>query len=319
MSTPDPPPEGELLLTATLTAPGAAAAPPAAPPAALGRPPRGGAPSPLTDALHGAVARLQRLASVPTPALEARRREGARQKAAVALERALRARGIPKHADTRAAVRDPSPALTPAFAALLGALRWRERRRLPSGEAPGLVVVLESDVRGCGKTVAAAWVATRWPGDALVLPADDLGSVPDTDWSAHVEVRARWQSVELLVLDDVGSDLGTGGRGTTRVAQRTGPLLLRRYNDGLVTIVTTNVPADRFIETYFATEERAPEGHDPVASLASRLSDEQRKNGCDYWYRFDGAASYRGPDGRARLAGLRRVAGDVLARLTAGG
>ena len=310
MSTTDPPDEDLPL---------AAPAPPAGPRAPHERPLRGGAPAPLTDALHGAVARLQRLASAPTPALEARRREGARQASATALERALRARGIPRHAETRAAVRDPTPALTPAFAALLTALRWRETRRLPSGEAPGLVVVLESDVRGCGKTVAASWVATRWPGDALVLPADDLGSVPDTDWSAHVEVRARWLSVEFLVLDDVGSDLGTASRGTTRIAQRTGPLILRRYNDGLVTVVTTNVPADRFIETYFATDGHVPDGHDPVASLASRLSAEQRGNGCDYWYRFDGAASYRGPDGRARLAGLRRVPVNVLARITRAG
>lgn len=289
-----------------------------APPEAPNHLRRGGAPSPLTDALHGAVARLQHLASAPTAALEARRREGARQKAAAALEHALRTRGIPRHADTRAAVRHATPALTPPFVALLGALLWRERRRLPSGEAPGLVVVLESAVRGCGKTVAASWVAARWPGEALVLTADDLGSVPDTDWSTHVETRALWQRVELLLLDDVGSDLGAGGRGTTRVAQRTGPLLLRRYNDGLVTVITTNVPAERFVEVYFATENRATEGHDPIASLASRLSDEQRGNGCDYWYRFDDADSFRGPEGHARLARLARLDPASFLRLTGG-
>lgn len=233
--------------------------------------------------------------------LERRARHEADQRRA-RLELTLQARGVPRDANVRAAVRLDAPAATAPLLDAMAGLRWRHARRLPTGESPGLVLILQGPV-GCGKTVAGAWVAARWPRDALFLTAEDLGAVPDSDWSTHVEDRSRWRRVDLLVLDDVGAE--RDGRATSRVASRCGPLLLARYNDGKATIITTNRDVQSFCELYLATDE--PGEVPGNARLADRLSAAQQGAGCAYWYQYQGAESYRGTEGAARLAALGTV------------
>jgi len=161
---------------------------------------------------------------------------------------------------------------------------------------------------GCGKSVAAAWVTARWPRDALFLTAEELGSVPDSDWSENIALRERWRRVDLLTIDDVGAE--RDGRSTSRVASRCGPLLLARYNEGRATLVTTNRNAASFCELYLATDQP---GESPGnARLASRLREAQQGAGCPYWYQYQNAESYRGPDGAASLASLPLIGSEDL-------
>ena len=261
----------------------------------------------MSEALGDALAKFSARDPADLAAAQARWDRHQAERRAALLESRLGARGVPRDAAVRLPVRSRSVPGTAPLLGALAALRWRHERRLPSGEAPGLVVVLQGPP-GCGKTVAGAWIVARWPRAALFVPSDDLAAVPDSDWSDHAEVRERWRRVELLVIDDVGAE--RDGRARERVASRTGPLLLSRYNDGLATLVTTNRDARSFCDTYFATDESPGGGN---ARLASRLREAQQDRGCPYWLRYGDARSFRGSEGEKALADLAKIeARDLL-------
>lgn len=262
--------------------------------------------APVGSLLDVTLARLRELD--PEARALRRVRHDAEQRAA-RLEVALQARGVPRDACVRAAVRRDAAAATAPLLDALDALRWRRGRRLPTGESPGMVLILQGPP-GCGKSTAGAWIAARWPRDAQFLTAEELGAVPDTDWSTHVDARDRWRRVDLLILDDVGAE--RDGRATSRVAGRCGPLLLARYNDGRATVVTTNRDAEAFCDVYLATDE--PDATTPGnGRLADRLRGAQQGAGCPYWRQYQSAESYRGPDGEARLAALDTIPASALA------
>lgn len=226
---------------------------------------------------------------------------------------ACRTRGVPADANVRRAVLADHTALTKPLQTILAALTWRSEHRLPTGERPGLVVVLAGG-NGSGKTVGCSWVVARSETSALLLTANDLGQYPDTDWGAYVEVRERWASVGLLVIDDVGAERSE--KAAKRVVERCGPLLLGRYDAGLATFLTTNRPAEEFTDGYLSTEETViggPRGElHGSARLASRLEDAQDGGGCPWWYELHAAPTFRGPAGAARLAALPTVDGGAL-------
>lgn len=266
---------------------------------------------PLASLLDVTLARLRGLDPEALAHVAERRARHDVEQRASRLELTLQARGVPRDANVRAAVRRDAAAATAPLLDAVAGLRWRRGRRLPSGESPGLVLILQGPP-GCGKSTAGAWVAARWPRDALFLTAEELGAVPDTDWSTHVDARERWRRVDLLILDDVGAE--RDGRATSRVASRCGPLLLARYNEGRATLVTTNRDAEAFCDGYLATDE--PDATTPGnGRLADRLRAAQQGAGCPYWYQYQGAESYRGPDGEARLATLETIPSAVLAEL----
>lgn len=247
---------------------------------------------------------LQRLHNAPGAAehrlaAEQRRRALEAQRRAAAMEEQLRARCLPRDASLRAVIRAERLRATAPALDVTAALAWRQERRLPTGETPGMLLVLEGP-RGCGKTAPASWFVARWPRPALFLTAQTFGAVPDSDWSAHVDSRARWEQVDLLVLDDLGMERDSG-----RVAARSGPLLLSRYNEGLATIITTNLSAERFVAQYLATDD----GSGPSSrALSDRLRETQQRRGCPYWRRYPAdAASLRSADGEATLARLDTI------------
>lgn len=269
-------------------------------------------PEPVSLAIGKA---LETLAShVASPDTIRRREEELARRSAVSWDRMVRRnmndRGVPSHAPTRAAVSAEDVALTAPLLAVLRALLWRHRRRLPTGEAPGLLVALTGP-HGCGKTVAGSWTAVRWPLDAQVVTARDLGEMPDSDWSGFVAARARWMAVDLLVVDDLGSDRERD-RGA-RAAARFASLVLARYDAGRATVVSANVGQRDFCETYLATSDEFRTRRGEVVRgnewLTSRLSNEQYGHGCPYWYEFDGAPDYRSQEKRRLLDGLKRVNG----------
>ena len=273
------------------------------------------APHTLSATFTEALARLSAL-----PPEEFARREGERRRLAALAEqdRVLhnaKTRGTPREANVRRAVLLARTPRTAPLDKILRALEWRAAQRLPTGELPGLVLILAGG-NGSGKTVGASWLVARAEGTSLFLTADELGEFPDNDWSTYVEMRERWKTAGVLVIDDVGAEKSE--KAARRVIERTGPLLLDRFNNGRASIVTTNRPAPEFCEVYLSTEESAVDRGVKVpgnARLTSRLADAQLAMGCPYWYELRGAPSYRGPEGAARLAALPLVDGRALGRL----
>jgi hypothetical protein len=273
-------------------------------------------PKPVSDVLASAVKALADHVATPEAAarreveLEARRRFAATS----AVRRNIESRRIPSHRETRAAVLSESVALTAPLRSMLRALKWRHDRKLPTGEMPGLLVALKGP-HGCGKTVACAWCVARWPRDAVIVTARELGEVPDTDWSDYVTLRGRWMTADLLVIDDVGADAMQARR--RRAAERFASLVLARYDAGGATVASTNVSEQEFCDTYLATAEdvRLRDGRVVRGNgwLASRLSHEQRGGGCEYWYEFDSAPDYRQERSRITLSGLKRFDGKSMA------
>lgn len=229
-----------------------------------------------------------------------RDRERQRAEASVrALRETMDARGVPPAPDLRRVLYGNTVAATDPVRDVARALRWRRENALATGERPALLLVLQGP-RGCGKTLATALAAGLSTRSALFLPAQTLGAVPDSDWSAHADTRARWEAVPVLTLDDVGTERDTG-----RAASRCGPLLLARYNAALVTFITTNMDAGAFVERYFQVD--GDGGGASTQALSDRLRNLQNARGCPYWCRYAPRTSLRAPGAESELATLPRV------------
>lgn len=259
--------------------------------------------------IRQAVASPERIAMVTE---EQRRRDALRRDAD--MRRALLERAIPSKPETRDAVRLDTVPLTMSLETVLRALAWRQAHRRPTGETPGLLVVLAGS-NGAGKTVAGCWVVARWEKTAMWLAARDLALTPDTDWSAYAEMRRKWAEVDLLMIDDVGAE--RGAHAERQIIERFASLVLARYEAGLATIVATNLMQGRFCARYLATDAPVslPDGRvmSGNARLRSRLSGEQRGGGCEYWYEFDGAPDLRETSNAGLLAELPRMNAAQLA------
>lgn len=180
--------------------------------------------------------------------------------------RALTAAGVPPKAlALRNVALDRCPPETPALAAMRALVAEARAPQDPTRH-PGRVVVLAGPV-GTGKSAAMAWAVARWPQpNRELLPAAWTTAArilrSPSGWSGNAEAWARWQSVDLLAIDDAGSDTGD-----TSVI---GVLLAERYGDGLVTIVATNILRADF-QTRYAD-----------ARLGDRLVNEQGAR-CPWW------------------------------------
>jgi hypothetical protein len=207
---------------------------------ALAYPPR--APEPLPGfgamgaALGDAAERLQ--AHVATPARTAELERRARildAQRRIALQRQAMTLGVPEDEDLRAVVLDDAAPVTPAMAAVRRALAWRGDARR------GLVLVLAGDL-GVGKSAAMAHALVRYEGSALWVDACDVGATPRNGFSENAHLWERWLGVQLLAVDDVGTE---GGDASSMVT-----LLTTRYNRGRATIVTSNLARKAFVARY---------------------------------------------------------------------
>ena len=254
-------------------------------------------------AISAALATPERIAMA-----EATARHTAAMKRDTEMRRALEERRIPTKPETRDVVRQDTIPLTVCLATLLRALAWRQARRRPTGEAPGLLVVL-AGTNGAGKTVAGCWIVARWSKSSMWLSARELAETPDSDWNTYVEERAKWFGVDLLMVDDLGAERSKAAE--ARIAHRFSSLVLARYEAGLATIVATNVSQGLFCGRYLATDEprtladgRRVHGNE---RLRSRLSGEQRGQGCEYWYELEGAPDFREKHNATLLSTLPRL------------
>lgn len=96
---------------------------------------------------------------------------------------------------------------------------------------------------GVGKSAAVAWHLLRAPRDAAYVTAADLTGTPRNGWSANEERWSRWLSVDVLGVDDLGTE-----DGDPAIIRR---LLTERWNRGLCTLGTANVSAPELLARYF--------------------------------------------------------------------
>lgn len=191
-------------------------------------------------------------------------------------------RGIDRNAATRRVVYLPKPEPTEAVRVVAEAWRWRNRFRLPTGEAPGCVTVLAGGP-GSGKTCAGSYPVPRLPS-ALVVTASAVAAVPPNDYSPNRDQIAAWAAVPYLFIDECGMEL------QAKAAQRVLSLTFTRFNQGMFTVLGTNLSAGQFVGRYFSTEVEGEAGLAPETRLVSRLEGEQQRGvatggvGLPWWY-----------------------------------
>lgn len=212
---------------------------------ALTYPPKEPEPLPgfgaFSAALGDAAERLQAHVATPARTAElARRHRVLSMQRRVALQRQAMAMGVPEDEDMRAVVLDDDAPVTPAMVAVRRALAWRGDARR------GLVLVLAGDL-GVGKSAAMAHALVRYDSSALWVDAGDVGATPRNGFSDNTHLWERWLGVQLLAVDDVGTE---GGDASSMVA-----LLATRYNRGRATIVTSNLARKAFVARYLAGAE----------------------------------------------------------------
>lgn len=212
-------------------------------------------PPTVAEVLQATLRRLERHAGsgrVPLLPTESAETVWARQAAA---------RGCPEHRMTMAAAWRPQP--FKAVVVVRRALAWSSARSLPHRRQPFVVVLLGP--HGVGKSVALAAAVGHSSRRARFATAHTVATVPETDWSAYVELREQLTRVPLLAIDEAGAEY----------AKRAGPrialLLHERYDAGLDTIVASNLTVPEFGERYFTLPDIVGSGE----KFESRLLREQ--------------------------------------------
>lgn len=233
--------------------------------------------------------RLRGLATVDPAAAAAAEREAQdfeRRRRHGALERRADETGVPRESDLRRVCFFDSVVETDAMRAVAAALAWRAARTTEYG-SQRCVRVLGGDV-GCGKTIALARAIVRHDRPAAFVTAVEVVATPRNGFSGNEEKWDRWLTVDLLGLDDAGTEAGDPGviRG----------LLVQRYDRGLATLVSSNLTKGEFRVRFL--DQR----------LSDRLTAGQRgTDGVDLgWFVGITGASLRDPSALAALA--RRAA-----------
>jgi DNA replication protein DnaC len=185
------------------------------------------------------------------------------------IDRAI-ARGCPSHRPTMLAVMKAK--LTPAMQAVRNALTWYNQHRQGPLTTGAMLILCGSN--GAGKTTAGTYAVATWRGSARFVTADYIAGLPDSDYGEYVKLRDELLTYELLTIDECGVEV------SNRAGRRVWSILLKRYNAGKLTLVTTNLSRDAFIQRYMATidEEKKPV---PDERVRSRLNNEQRKAGLE--------------------------------------
>jgi len=192
------------------------------------------------------VARVTARVAAADPAELRRRAEvTARQRVAD-----LRARAVtieaPEDEDLRLVALDDEAFSTDAMHAFRAALAWRGARRR------GMVVMVGGPP-GVGKTAGMVSSLLRTDVSALFVHASEIAATPKNGYSENLHAWGRWQSVQILAIDDLGAEIGD--------AEAITALLCARYDAGRATLCTTNLEAPELVRRYF------------VGSTGRRLAD----------------------------------------------
>lgn len=240
-------------------------------------------PGDLAGALDAAVGRLSALTLTPEhQAAVAQELARQRENNARTLHELARAREIPDDEDLRSVALDDDAHETPALLAFRAAVNWR------GGARRGCVRVVGGPP-GTGKSAGLAHVTLRFDGAAVFVPAPEIAATPRNGWSNNAAAWARWLSVPLLAVDDLGTETGE--------ASAIAALLAQRYDAGRLTLVSTNLDRTALTRRYLTGE------------LGSRIADRLlRAQGRDGhatglpWYVWVEGGSLRSPAARAALA-----------------
>lgn len=185
-------------------------------------------------ALLGRV--MERVTDADPTELRRRAVESARQRVADLRARA-RELSVPEDEDLRTVAFDDEAAETDAMATFRAALAWRGARRR------GMVAMVGGNP-GVGKTAGMVHALLRADSGALFVPASEIAATPRNGFSENLHAWGRWQSVQLLAIDDLGAEIGE--------AESITALLCARYDAGRATLCTTNLSKGRLAERYFA-------------------------------------------------------------------
>ena len=242
-------------------------------------------PKPLSADLSQLMATLERLqvkvASIESSADYLERvadvQAGNDRRAERELEELCDERDVPAEPGIRRVSMLQSPPFTPAIqkVQLSMTARAMAQRGLPRGARQPLVLVL-SGPPGCGKTTAMSWATAQHKRAAAYVPARVIAGTPRNGWSENEAKWQRWARVDLLAIDE----LGTEGGNTELV----GALLSERHDLGGVTLCATNCGIATFQARY--CNER----------LISRLA-----HGPGWWCEL-GDVDLRNPANRAAMA-----------------
>lgn len=193
-------------------------------------------------------------------------KERAAQKAAeereALIELAVK-RGCPRHRPTlAAAIRPRTNPVTPAMLAVGEAFEWYRERAIGASRAGCLIVL--SGGWGIGKTVAVVRAVMRFRGSARFVDAGTIADISDSSWSENVAARDAMLRVGLLAIDECGKE------NSAHAGRRVTTLIRKRYSEGMMTLVTTNLGRDDFMKRYFVSADGAVDG-----AMESRLAREQ--------------------------------------------
>jgi len=173
--------------------------------------------------------------------------------------------------DIRDTILRPVVPRTPALGVLVQAAAWREAR----GGRCGVLIVLAGST-GTGKSVAGGYFVAAWPSSALYVTAATVGALPDTEWQENHTLRRKWETVDLLVLDELGVEWSQKG------ARRVLTLMMQRYTHGRMTVCSTNLTSGEFERGYLEQDAHAR------ARLMSRMEHHQarggREGGLPWWW-----------------------------------
>lgn len=153
----------------------------------------------------------------------------------VARQELCNIRGIPLDMAVRRWAYDTHPT-GPLFKAVNEAIRWKlDREKELRGPTPAMRFLVGAP--GTGKTSALAWAVAEWERSALYVTADVLCRNKD---------ESAWRSagtVSLLVLDELGVEPH---------ADRITELMLKRYNDGQLTLCGSNLTWGDLMDRYMS-------------------------------------------------------------------
>lgn len=254
----------ERLERARAEAPSRAAGPPPVIPSA---------PRPVLAPVGALGASIARAAARYRVALDQRSPEWEQERARLAameharrardLRRAAAARGVPEHPGILSVILAERPLPTGAWRAVEDAFAWRQRQTRPGFPSPPVTLVLAGKPgRGKSATLARMVATSR---SAFFCTARDIATLPESGWSEHTATRRHFISVRLLAIDEAGLEEAA------RAGARMEAILSERINNGLATLISTNMSFEDFSARYMNDR------------LLSRLGSEQSERGQPWW------------------------------------
>ena len=185
------------------------------------------------------------------------------------IDRAI-ARGCPQHRPTMLAAM--SSKQTPAMDKVREALKWYKSHQQGPLTTGAILVLCGSN--GAGKTTAVTRAVATWAEPARFVTADFIAGLPDNDWSEYIQKRDELLAPQVLAIDECGMEASKAA------GRRVWSIMLKRYNLGKLTLVTTNLDKKLFMLHYMAT--RGNDGKPvPDEKVLSRLNNEQSVAGLE--------------------------------------